>query len=296
MFVHRQSPQHSCGSVRRATVVVAGLVCLLAALATACGGTSSSGLSSPQTETEQPPPPAPQSSVTPTGPNTSWHVTYSHSWSLDQSAPDGGSWHTRYRFGDLMRGQQVRTAVPYDVLGACHFSVRRDAIVPFELVETNTTRGFSVTTHDSIDTVNQHLESMIDVSPHQLPGTEAFHAAADYSDGPECAQLSDGTDGYGDVINNSAHLDAGHRVALLGIVILDNYRSPAHPGGDPSLLENLWFHSVAGPVHGPNVVHINGFNFDQWYFPADGTSTAECYPYGYNTTGYVKCNGQADLQ
>jgi hypothetical protein len=189
----------------------------------------------------------------------------------------------------------VPTAQHYiapSVLAACSVDPERDAVVPFAVQTTSTTAKFATMITVTLEVADNQLAPNYLSTSLGLGTDQSIEYAADFSNGPTCAPLSQPPYSSSDA---SAYLDIGeslpnaapHSTSLLiGAIVFHGYYSPAHPDGTPQVLGGLWFFEPHGgcasnpdtpSVVGPAVVrkaftNAGGCTVNGWYFPMDGVS------------------------
>ena len=222
-----------------------------------------------------------------TGSPSSPSPLYTHSWLMKSVQTDGSTYQTVIRTGAVIPGTKAEGIFSGSELNGCSFNAGsqfdpgRDAVIQYEMTATNTTSGFNVTASPGF----YFLYGLQHLTYANFPDNESVLVVEPVSNGTwQCGTdqgMSMGNVGW------SWNLRSGQSGSYMqGIVVLYNWRSPAHPAGDAALTSGVWLWepspSAGGNVTkltGPTVLNLSndpnmygGFaGATGWYWPADGT-------------------------
>jgi hypothetical protein len=162
---------------------------------------------------------------------TAFVADRSYRW--DTRSDSGGTATVTLELGEVTRAGEGVPEQHAELTGICDVDAERDAFVPVRITVRNTTDGFSLS--PSVTLRLNNVESRFDA-------TVRVDAANDFSDGPQCDALTDGSidDGTGVGFGDLAPEGEDSHDSLL---VLHDYYTPAYPDGDDVGLGE-WYGSV----------------------------------------------------
>jgi hypothetical protein len=140
--------------------------------------------------------------------------TLDGSWTVPETGPGGYSEAVTLSVGAPQHFQPGLSQGQLTAGAACSIDASTDAVIPAQLVETNTTSGFAAYTAASFSFGTQWNSPAVEVH---------------FDEGPQCE-----TSGYND--HSVAKLQPQTRSSTDMFFVLSGYYTPAYPAGDPSVL------------------------------------------------------------
>jgi hypothetical protein len=208
-----------------------------------------------QEEHGRPVPPYPQSKTEPTAsakPNMNMVAT------IRLTSEEGYSATVELRRGSIQHAEASAENGALYLGSSCQVNDEKDAIEPFEITVTNTTKRYSASPAVDITGATPHGE---------YPGVSA---EIGYSNGPQCVELN--ASGYPPneedqylAFGPSEPLEPGAHTAAPGYLIIPNYYSPARPGGNPAKIRDVVLEM--GPQLGAEsfmVAGVSGLLHSRW--------------------------------
>jgi hypothetical protein len=197
-------------------LALGALTVVLAGIGLSAGASQSAGATPVDTYVAQPTFAHPALPVTtaPTATSTVAAGSLDRSWTVQETGPDGYSEAVTLSVGAPQHFQPGLSQGQLAAGSACSIDASTDAVIPAQLVETNTTSGFAAHTATSFSFGMQWNSPAVEVR---------------FAEGPQCE-----TSGYNDHSINK--LQPQTRTSSDMFFVLSGYYTPEYPAGDPSVL------------------------------------------------------------